>query len=83
MITLEVIAVIAANEVKNIQISNYKGLEKKELVKNKEMINQNIDSQKFNVIDARSKERFEGKVSEPRKGLRLSLIHISEPTRPY
>ena len=65
------------NEVKNIQISNYKGLEKKELVKNKEMINQNIDSQKFNVIDARSKERFEGKVSEPRKGLRSGNIQNS------
>jgi len=65
------------NEVKNIQVSNYKGLEKKELVKNKEMINQNIDSQKFNVIDARSKERFEGKVSEPRKGLRSGNIQNS------
>ena len=64
-------------EVKDIKISNYKGLEKKELVKNKEMINQNIDSQKFNVIDARSKERFEGKVSEPRKGLRSGNIQNS------
>ena len=41
------------------------------------MINQNIDSQKFNVIDARSKERFEGKVSEPRKGLRSGNIQNS------
>ena len=65
------------NEVKNVQISNYQGLERKELVKNKEMINQNIDSQKFNVIDARSKERFEGKVSEPRKGLRSGNIQNS------
>ena len=31
----------------------------------------------FNVIDARSKERFEGKVVEPRKGLRSGSIKNS------
>ena len=58
------------NYLTNINTSNYKGLEKRKLVKNKKSIDQNINIQKFNVIDARSKERFEGKVSEPRKGLR-------------
>ena len=47
----------------------FKCLEKKELVKDKFSIDQNIQSQKFKVIDARSKDRFEGKVIEPRKGL--------------
>ena len=61
-------------DITNIQISKYKALEKKELVKNKELINHNINIQKFRVIDARSKERFEGKVSEPRKGLRSGSI---------
>ena len=65
------------NDLPNIQISNYKGLEKKELVKNKKFINQNIELQNFKVIDARNKERFEGKVPEPRKGLRSGCIKNS------
>ena len=31
----------------------------------------------FNVVDARSRERFEGKVAEPRKGLRSGSIKNS------
>ena len=50
---------------------------KKNLVKDKNLINQNIDIQKFKVIDARSKERFEGKVPEPRKGLKSGCIKNS------
>ena len=61
----------------DIQISNYMGFEKKELVKNKKSIDLNIDEQKFRVIDARSKERFEGKVQEPRKGLKSGSIKNS------
>ena len=61
----------------DIQISKYKSVEKKELVKNKNLINQNVEAQKFKVIDARSKDRFEGKVSEPRKGLRSGNIKNS------
>ena len=63
--------------IDKIEISNYKGYEKKELVKNKKSINQNIEEKKFKVIDARSKERFEGKVPEPRKGLRSGNIKNS------
>ena len=63
--------------ITNIQPSNYKSFEKKELVKNKKSIDQNINEQKFIVIDARSKERFEGKVQEPRKGLRSGSIKNS------
>ena len=65
------------NDLTDIQISNYKSFEKKELVKNKQLIDKNINAQKFKVIDARSKERFEGKVSEPRKGLRSGNIKNS------
>jgi thiosulfate/3-mercaptopyruvate sulfurtransferase len=61
----------------DIQLSNYKGLEKKELVKSKKFIDLNIESQNFKVIDARSKERFEGKVPEPRRGLRSGCIKNS------
>ena len=65
------------NNISNIQISKYKSFEKQELIKNKELIDQNIDEQKFKVIDARSKERFEGKIPEPRKGLRSGNIKNS------
>ena len=63
--------------VNKIKISDYKAHEKKELVKNKELINQNLEQQKFKVIDARSRERFEGKIPEPRKGLRSGSIKDS------
>ena len=48
-----------------------------ELVKSKEQIDENIDKKDFTVIDARSRERFEGKVAEPRKGLRSGSIKNS------
>ena len=57
-----------------INKSRYKSLEKKELVKDKKMINQNIIKPNFKVIDARSRERFEGRVAEPRKGLKSGNI---------
>ncbi len=63
--------------IPNIKATNYSGFEKKELVKNKNLIDNNIVSQKFKVIDARSKERFEGKVPEPRKGLKSGSIKNS------
>jgi thiosulfate/3-mercaptopyruvate sulfurtransferase len=64
-------------DLPDIKISNYKCLEKKDLVKNKYLIDKNIDTQTFKVIDARSKERFEGKVPEPREGLRSGNIKNS------
>ncbi len=64
-------------ELPKIHLSNYNCLEKKELVKTKNLVDQNIKSQKFKIIDARSKERFEGKVPEPRKGLRSGNIKNS------
>ena len=57
------------DEISNIDKSDYKGSEK-DLVKNKKAIDQNIDEKIFTLIDARSRERFEGKIPEPRKGLK-------------
>ena len=48
---------------------------KKNICKNqKHLIDQNINQKLFKVIDGRSKDRFEGKVPEPRKGLRGGSI---------
>ena len=55
-------------DLKNIEISEYKGSENKELIKNIKMIDQNIDTQEFKVIDARSRERFEGKTTRAKRG---------------
>jgi len=57
--------------------SNYIANEKKELVKNKKQIDENIDKNEFKVMDARSRERFEGKVPEPRQGLKSGSIKNS------
>jgi len=65
------------NNLTKIISSDYIVIEKKELVKNKEQIDENINTNKFDVIDARSKERFEGKVPEPRKELRSGSIKNS------
>ena len=65
------------NTLTKIIKSNYKVIEKKELVKNKLEIDNNISKREFVVIDARSKERFEGKVPEPRKGLKSGSIENS------
>ena len=65
------------NEIIKIIPSSYTVHEKKELVKDKKEINENIFENKFNVIDARSLERFGGKVPEPRKGLRSGSIKNS------
>ena len=56
------------------KISNYIAEENKELVKNKNQIDQNISNKQFEVVDARSKGRFEGKDPEPRKNLRSGSI---------
>jgi len=65
------------NKLTKIINSDYLANEKKELVKDKKQIDENINVNKFKVIDARSRERFEGKVTEPRKGLRSGSIKNS------
>ncbi|MDC1154768.1 rhodanese-like domain-containing protein [Candidatus Pelagibacter sp.] len=57
--------------------SKYSCFENINLVKNKKQIDENIFKDEFCVIDARSKDRFEGKVAEPRKGLRSGSIKNS------
>jgi thiosulfate/3-mercaptopyruvate sulfurtransferase len=59
------------------EASIYSCKENIELVKNKKQIDENINKNDFNVVDARSRERFEGKVAEPRKGLRSGSIKNS------
>ena len=59
------------------KISEYSCIENVVLVKNKEQIDENISIQEFNVVDARSRDRFEGKVAEPRIGLRSGSIKYS------
>ena len=61
-------------EVLKTKTTKYIASEKENLVKNKSQINANIIKQEFKIIDARSKKRFEGKVKEPRKGLRSGSI---------
>jgi len=65
---------LITKELNNFSQSNYISKEKKDLVKSKTQIEQNIINQEFKILDARSKERFEGKEKEPRKGLRSGSI---------
>ena len=65
------------DRILNVGKSDYKSLERKDLVKSKKAIDQNIEEKKFKLIDARSRERFEGKIPEPRKGLRSGCIKNS------
>ena len=62
------------NILSKFEISNYVAEEKKELVKNKNQIDQNVLNKKFEIIDARSIGRFNGKEPEPRKGLKSGSI---------
>ena len=68
---------ITNNEIIPTTVSNYKAIENNKLVKNKQEIDKNITLNEFIVVDARSRERFEGKVPEPRKGLRSGSIKNS------
>ena len=65
------------NKKVTTQTSTYSCKENKKLVKSKKQIDENIEKKEFNVVDARSRERFEGKVAEPRKGLRSGSIKNS------
>ena len=65
------------NEKTNIVTSNYKAIKKENYVFNMSQINENIDSNNFAVVDARSLKRFNGETDEPRKGLRRGSIKNS------
>jgi len=65
---------ILTKNLPKIKISNYIAVEKKELVKNKSEIDENIFNKTFDLVDARSKGRFEGHDPEPRKNTKSGSI---------
>ena len=63
------------SKLEKIQKSNnYNINENTEFIKNKKQIDENIKNFSFQTVDARSRERFEGKVDEPRPGLKRGCI---------
>ena len=62
------------NKIKSFRKSDYKANEKISLVLNKDQIKSNISDKIFELVDARSKERFLGFKPEPRKELRSGNI---------
>ncbi len=63
------------NEIVKLDpLKKYKVYEKTELIKNKKQMDENIANPLFQTIDARSRDRFEGKVDEPRPGLKKGCI---------
>ena len=60
-----------------LKMTNYKAYENKFMVKNLDEIDKNIENKVFSLVDARSKDRFEGKTKEPREGVRSGSIKNS------
>ncbi len=58
--------------------SKYIAKEKKQMIKIKSEIDENIKMKKFTLLDARSKKRFLGLESEPRSGIKSGSIHGSK-----
>jgi thiosulfate/3-mercaptopyruvate sulfurtransferase len=65
------------NEILKHEKKNYKAMKLAYLVKSKEEIDKNILEKNFQVIDARSKNRFLGLEKEPRQGIRSGSIQNS------
>jgi len=63
-----------SNQIIKFSRTNYFGEELISLVKDKYKIDLNILDKEFVVVDARSKERFEGKVPDPRKNVKSGSI---------
>ncbi len=68
---------ITSKIIKIYKKSNYIAYENKELVKNKNQIDENIKKNEFIVIDARNKDRFNGISPEPRDNVRSGSIKNS------
>ena len=66
------------NKIKNIIKTDYKSNEQKLLVVNKDQIEKNIKTQKFQLVDARGEQRFLGLVPEFRKELKSGHIQNSK-----
>ena len=60
-----------------IVTSEYKAVEDTSLVINKDQVDENIKSKKFQLIDARGEKRFLGLQPEPREGLRSGHVEGS------
>ena len=67
-----------SKEIKKIYKSDYKTEENRTMVINKAQVKKNVLDKKFQLIDARSKERFLGLQPEPRKGLKSGHIEGSK-----
>ena len=65
-------------EIKNFEYSNYQATENPSLVLNKIQIDSNIKNKVFELVDARSKERFQGEQPEFRKELKSGNIEGSK-----
>jgi len=65
------------NKETKIKPSKYFAKENTHMIKNKLQIEKNIKKDEFKLLDARSKERFNGKVKEPRPGVRSGSIEGS------
>ena len=65
------------NEVSKHEKKNYKATKLSHLVKSKEEIDKNILEKEFQVVDARSKNRFLGLEKEPRQNVRSGSIQNS------
>ena len=60
-----------------IKPSKYFAKENTRMIKTKLQIDENIKKNEFKLLDARSKERFDGEVKEPRPGVRSGSIRSS------
>ena len=65
-------------DIKKFEKSSYVAHENSSLVLNKNQITANIKNKSFELIDARSRERFLGLLPEPRKGLKSGNIEGSK-----
>jgi len=65
---------ITSSKITKFSETNYSSTELNILVKDKNEIDSNIVAKNFVVVDARSKERFEGTATDPRKNVRSGSI---------
>jgi len=63
-----------SHTLKSFSKSNYQAFENTEMVLSKDQINLNIKNKKFELIDARSEERFKGIQPEPRPEIKSGNI---------
>ena len=66
---------LTTNKINKVEpINSYRVSENVNWIKKKKQINENIKKNSFILVDARSRERFEGRVEEPRPELRKGCI---------